>query len=285
MLKNNLIALVAIVALFTSCAKEYDSIEVTDEKAIQEYLKSHPGFLPLSSGAYYKINEQGTGSSVKYSDSVYYSYNFKSFGGTLFQTTNELNIPSTFLGYTGQFGIGGVAYNFVQMREVLAKLNRGGKATLILPSKLAFGKNGLASSNIGSNENLVIDLGLYSFSKRHEADVYETSKFLAANSSLNFTLDPSGVRYIVQTPGTGATMIDANSTLVANYSAKYLDGVILDQGTSTTLVLRNMIQAWRTILPGKLTTGGKIRMIVPSNMAYGTGVLDFEIEIVSFTND
>ncbi|RZK63750.1 MAG: hypothetical protein EOO85_30760 [Pedobacter sp.] len=196
-----------------------------------------------------------------------------------------MTIPSTFLGYTDRFTIGGQPYVFTPIREVLSMLKRGGTAKLIIPSSMAFGRNGFESIGVGSNENIMVDLGIYSYSKRHEVDEFEINKFIA-NKSLTMIKDPSRARYSISTPGTGTDAITLNSTLVVNYTGRYLDGTVFDSSADGAFssVLSGLIKGWQLIIPGKLRAGGKMRLIVPSDLAYGSAPLDFDIEIVSVTN-
>ncbi|WP_406824153.1 FKBP-type peptidyl-prolyl cis-trans isomerase [Pedobacter sp. KACC 23697] len=286
--KLGLFAILLVTVVFSSCKKEYESIESTDDAAIQAYLKKNNLNFDKdpTKGYYFKINTQGTGSKVANQDSVYYTYTFKTLSGQVLQQTSDLMILGTYLGYTDQFMINSntVNYVFAPVREVLSKLNRGGKATLIMPSHLAFGKNGLSALNIGSNENIIVDLVMYNESKRHEIDELEINKFIA-NNNLTLIKDPSRARYSIITPGTGTDAISLTSTIVANYTVRYLDGTVLQTSTdgSFSSVLSDLYKGWQIILPGKVTAGGKLRLIIPSDLANGRP-LDFDIEIVKVTN-
>jgi FKBP-type peptidyl-prolyl cis-trans isomerase len=284
--KLSLFTLLLTTVIFSSCNKEYESIESVDDAAIQAYLKKNNLSFEkdAKTGYYYKINTPGSGDVIQNQDSIYYSYTFKTLSGQVLNQTSDLMIPGTFLGYTDRFTINSVSYVFTPIREVLTKLKRGGKATLIMPSKIAFGKNGVSFLNIGSNENILVDLGIYTESKKHEIDEFEINKFIA-NNSLTMIKDPSRARYNITTPGTGTTPITLSSTLVANYTVRYLDGTVLQTSTDGTFtdVLSNLYKGWQLILPGKVTAGGKLRLIIPSDLANGIP-LDFDIEIVSVTN-
>ncbi|TCD12485.1 hypothetical protein EZ449_00080 [Pedobacter frigidisoli] len=285
--KLSLFALLLATTIFSSCTKEYESIQAVDDVAIQAYINSNKLTMTkdATSGYYYNVITPGTGAVIKNSDSVYYSYTFKLLNGTVLNKTSDLMIPGTFLGYTDQFTIGGTAYVFTPIREVLTKLKRGGTASLIMPSNLAFGKNGLSAINVGSNENIIVDLGIYTQAKRHEVDEFEINKFIADNK-LTMIKDVSRARYSISNPGTGTSVITVNSTIAANYTLRYLDGTVIQTVTDGSFsgLLSDLVKGWQLILPGKVTTGGKLRLIIPSDLGYGTTPLDFDIEIVSVTN-
>ncbi|WP_175634100.1 FKBP-type peptidyl-prolyl cis-trans isomerase [Pedobacter ghigonis] len=288
----SLFTLLLATVIFSSCKKEYESIETIDDAAIQAYLKKNNlSFEKDASGYYYKVTTDGTGDVIKNSDSVYYSYTFRTLSGQVLNQTSNVMIPGTFLGYTDRFTINNVSYVFTPIREVLTKLKRGGNATLIMPSNMAFGKNGISFLNIGSNENILVNLGIYSESKVHQIDELEINNFLSANS-LTAIKDPSRVRYIVTQQGTGDQVL-ASSTLSVNYTGRLLNGNIFDQtsGTALSIDLANAIKGWGILKNFK--AGTKIRLFIPSDLGYGqagngtipgNAVLDFDIEIVSVTN-
>jgi len=282
--KLGLFSILLATIIFSSCKKEYESIQSIDDAAIQTYLKQNNLSFTKdpTKGYYYKITAQGTGSAVANQDSVYYSYTFKTLSGQVFFQSTDLMIPGNYLGYTDRFTFNQQQFLLTPVREVLSKLNRGGKATLIMPSYMVFGKNGLSALNIASNENVIVDLGLYLESKRHEIDELEINK-LISNNNLTLTKDPSRARYSIITPGTGTDAINLNSTIVANYTLRTLDGVVVPQPAQITDVLSNLFKGWQLILPGRVTAGGKLRLILPSDLANGMP-LDFDIEIVSVTN-
>jgi len=285
--------------LFSACEKEYDSIETVDDAAIQTFIKtSNVKYTKDATGYYYNISAQGSGAALKNSDSVYYSYKFKTLNGQLLNQSSDVMIPGTFLGYTDRFTISSSSFVFTPIREVLSKLNRGGTATLIMPSNLAFGKNGLSTINVGSNENILVELGIYTESKIHEINELEINNFLISNS-LTAVKDPSRVRYIVTQQGTGNQVL-SSSTLILNYTGRLLNGTSFDSNTAGTFstTLAEVIPGWNILKNFK--AGTKLRLFIPSDLAYGqagrvdtststyvippNAVLDFDIEIVSVTN-
>ncbi|WP_316739824.1 FKBP-type peptidyl-prolyl cis-trans isomerase [Pedobacter aquatilis] len=291
-----LLAFLAAIVL-TACEKQNDTIQVVDDAAIQTYIRQNNlTMIKDVSGYYYNITTPGTGADLKNSDSVFYSYSFKTLSGRVLNQSNNLSIPGTFLGYTDRFIINNTAYNLTPVREVLAKLKRGGKASVIIPSNLAFGRNGIAALDISSNENILVELGIYTQSKRHEIDELQIDNFLTANS-LTAIKDASRVRYIVTQQGTGTEPISNSSTLSVNYTGRFLTGSTFDtsSGTPVEFELSGTIKGWQILKNFK--AGTKVRIFVPSDLAYGEDgssqgavaipgntCLDFDIEIVSVKN-
>ena len=284
---KSLLVLLAIMMVFNSCKKEYESIESIDEAKIQAYIKQNN--IPAikdPSGYYYQIIDKGLGGTVKNSDSIYYSYTFKSLTGKVFSQTTDISIAGDYLGYSDRFIINGSNYLVTPFREVLSQLNRGGKATMILPSFMAFGKNGITNLGIGSNEILLVDLGIYNVSKKHEAEDIAINAFILKN---NLNLTKLNTAYFsVVNPGTGTEAISLSSTIKANYTLRSLNGAVIEKSTdgAFSAMLSTLFKGWQQILPGRVTKGGKIRIVIPSALGDVriTQPLDFDIEIVDVTN-
>lgn len=290
-------ALLGCLVLFNSCKKEYEDIETVDERSIAEYIAKNnlTNVEKDALGYYYQILTPGTGAAVTNADSVYYTYDFKNTSGTSFLKTPEYQLSSTFLGYTDRFSFKTIP----AVRNTLGMLKKGGTARVILPSRMAFGKNGVSSLGIGSNEVIVIDLALLDLNNRVEADNYVINKFITANS-LQMTLDPSRVRYSISAVGTGKETVLETSTIKAKYTGRLLDGTVFDSSTDgADFRLDEVVAGWTKIIPGKIGVGGKIRLLIPSDLGYGkssqsdgngqviipgNSCLDFDIEIISVTN-
>ena len=280
-----IVALFSALVLFSSCKKEYETLEQLDNKNIKAYQDANSGLVFKDTAGYsYSITSPGTGSVVNNSDSIFYAYAFKSLAGKVYNQTNDLMIAGAYLGYTDQFLVGKATYSFKPIREVLSKLKRGGKATLLLPSRMAFGKNGLPAFGISSNETILVELTVYTFQKKHEVDAFEIPTFITRNN-LTFLTDPSGIRYQIIAAGTGVENIGNYSSLVCTYTGRYLDGTVFDAGVDVSFRLDQLIKGWQVILPGKIKAGGKIRIIIPSHLGYGARPLDFDIEVKTITND
>jgi FKBP-type peptidyl-prolyl cis-trans isomerase FkpA len=87
---------------------------------------------------------------------------------------------------------------------------------------------------------------------------------------MNAIAHSSGLYYEIVTPGSGATA-SANSTIYITYVGKFLDGSTFDQQSNpgaTGWPLSQLIEGWRTGIP-LIQEGGRIKLIVPSAMAYG----------------
>ncbi|WP_343533386.1 FKBP-type peptidyl-prolyl cis-trans isomerase [Pedobacter sp.] len=112
--------------------------------------------------------------------------------------------------------------------------------------------------------------------------------FIAKNN-IQATKHSSGLYYQIINQGTGAS-VTAASTVGVNYEGKLLNGTQFDKSTQTvTFPLTGVIQGWTIGVP-LIKVGGRIRLILPSTLAYGNqspgpgipknSVLDFTIDLL-----
>lgn len=273
----------ALMLLFSSCEKQYESIESIDDAKIKEYIaKNNIPAVKDPSGFYYQVLEQGTGAPMLNKDSVFYSSTIKSLTGTVYYQTKEFSNESTYLGYV----------NPTAYRTAMNAINRGGKLRVIVPSYLAYGKNG--SGAVPPNEIIVSDLTVYPETKQWELDDRLIRNFISSKGLTGFTKHPSRVYQNISVAGTGTT-ITSLSTITVKYTGRLLNGTKFDESGTTDLVniLSDLIPGWRKVMVG-IKKGTKMRIIIPSDLAYGTradqptipanSVLDFDVEIVDVTN-
>ncbi|MGJ7030348.1 FKBP-type peptidyl-prolyl cis-trans isomerase [Niabella hirudinis] len=107
--------------------------------------------------------------------------------------------------------------------------------------------------------------------KTVESEKEAMTKF-ATDSSINVTTDPSGVMYEIVEPGTGAAPTATNSVM-AKYVGRFLNGKGFDSSyvrdpNGTSFYLNEVITGWQIGIP-KIKEGGKIKLIIPSSLAYG----------------
>lgn len=112
----------------------------------------------------------------------------------------------------------------------------------------------------------------------------------ASQNGIAATNHPSGLYYAVLDPGTGDAPT-ANSNIFIRYTGRLLNGTIFDQKqdeTQTGWPLSGLIEGWKIGLP-LIKEGGRIRLLIPSALAYGcmnygaipaNSILDFDIELV-----
>ncbi len=96
----------------------------------------------------------------------------------------------------------------------------------------------------------------------------------ATTIGMNAQAHESGIYYEILEPGTGETPT-INSNIAITYVGKFLDGEKFDEATSPNntasnphWALASLIEGWRIGLP-LIKEGGKMRLLVPSKLAYG----------------
>ena len=86
------------------------------------------------------------------------------------------------------------------------------------------------------------------------------------NNGITYTIHPSGILYQIITPGDTAKPNLCNS-LTMTYAGKLMTGIQFDKGT-ITYPLKDLIVGWQIAVP-LIGKGGKIKMVIPSSLAYG----------------
>lgn len=111
--------------------------------------------------------------------------------------------------------------------------------------------------------------------------------YAAANGMTPIT-HSSGVVYQVTVAGTGPNATQTDNVKV-NYTGKFMDGAVFETSTTpVTFRVDGTIPGWQVALQ-QLREGGKIRVIIPSSLAYGcegrgsipsSAILYFDIELL-----
>jgi len=288
-------ALIGLTILFSSCKKEYESIQSVDAQKIKDYLSANSITAvedPDKTGFYYQIIP-GTGTDTtkyKYTDSVLYNGTVKSLAnGTTYLTTSTYANLGAFVGYSNTLN----GISIPAIRTVLTKMKRGDVARIFLPSYLAFGKNG--SGDIPSNENIDLVITTYADKNQTALDERLIQKFITDKGLTGMTRDGSGVYYSVSAAGTRPDSTTNFSTITTTYTGRLIDGTVFDSNTDVIFSLSpgSVIDGWTKTIPGKIGVGGKMRMLIPSGLGYKTtgsgtispnSILDFDIEITARKN-
>jgi len=120
-----------------------------------------------------------------------------------------------------------------------------------------------------------------------EKDIATIDKYLSDKSIVAET-DPSGLRYVITTAGTGTSPTLSNK-ITAKYTGKFLDnGSIFDSGTLNAYPLSGLIQGWQIGFQ-HIPKGSTAVLYIPSGLAYGksgqgaipaNSNLIFEVELI-----
>lgn len=125
-----------------------------DDKLLNDYFtKNKIKATKTASGLYYKIEKTGTGENAKAGQNVTVNYTGKTIDGTTFDS----NVDPKF-NHVSPFAFGlGQGQVIKGWDEGVALLKKGGKATLYIPSNLAYGERS-PSPLIPENSVLIFDV-------------------------------------------------------------------------------------------------------------------------------
>lgn len=128
--------------------------KIVDEKALVDYFKKNKiTVAKTASGMYYKITAPGTGENAKAGKSVTVNYTGRTMDGTPFDSNVDPKFNHV-QPFTFNLGQGQVIKGW---DEGIALLKKGGKATLYIPSGLAYGERS-PSPAIPANSILIFDV-------------------------------------------------------------------------------------------------------------------------------
>jgi FKBP-type peptidyl-prolyl cis-trans isomerase FkpA len=126
--------------------------------------------------------------------------------------------------------------------------------------------------------------------QQRQKDIRQIEDSIAAGKT-DAIKNEQGVYYTIMKEGTGR-QVSVNDTVVAHYKGYlFSDGMVFDQTkeNTATFPLRRLIRGWQIGVP-LLKVGGKIKLVIPSDMAYSirtraakippNSILVFEIEVV-----
>ena len=102
----------------------------------------------------------------------------------------------------------------------------------------------------------------------NDNDVNQRAQMIAFcnNNGITYTLHPSGILYQITASGDTAKP-NLCTSLTMTYTGKLMTGIQFDKGT-ITFPLKDLIVGWQIAVP-LIGKGGKIKMVIPSSLAYG----------------
>ena len=253
-----------LLSIIVACEKEYETIESIDSRNVTDYIKANNinAVEYGNTGIFYEVITPGTGADLAYSDQVPVLLTIKSLDGT-YTSLDTFSYTNRYYDYLGYFNPEGLR---IGIKEVLKK--SAGALRMIIPSRLAFGRNG--NGNVGGNASLDVSVKVLDKSKIREYEDFGIKKYMTANSLTGFTKTSSGIYYKIADAGAGSP-IALDSTISVEYTGKYLNGVVFNKtaaGSPISQELGGFIEAWKEIVP-LIKQGGSVQLITPSSAAYG----------------
>ncbi len=160
-----------LAVAFFSCKEDDLEKQREDElRELNEYIQNNYSDVePTVSGLYFIQTEEGAGDSIQIGDRVQFFYDLWQLDSTYVQGSGRYEpvevvvLPPTQLSSSAQ-SVG----TMLGLHEALTYMKPGGKASLILPSQLAFGQYG--SYTVSGFTSLIMEVEIY---KVYPAEVPE----------------------------------------------------------------------------------------------------------------
>ena len=135
---------------FVTKQSEAELLKIEEEKQILAKLTQ--GMKETNSGLKYNISKKGTGDNAKPNDLLSVHYSLKLLDGSEIDSSFTRGEPIQFT-----CGVGQVIKGW---DEAMQLLNKGSKATLVIPSELGYGSTGAGNGVIPPNSTLIFEVEL-----------------------------------------------------------------------------------------------------------------------------
>lgn len=279
-----------------------------EPKELAEYLEMNQITAePIEPGYYYIEHQRGTGNIVKPGDLIKAHFFISTVVGDELYSSYDAGEPlEVEIGRT---------FDNVGVTEALQRVRKGTKATIIVPSEIAFGPEGRGDV-VPPYTTMVYDIEVMEVISKEEADKQKAeeerlqqqqAEQRKANEKMNIqnylkennldaTPTASGLYYIEQVKGDGPKPQPGN-TVKVHYTGTLLNGNKFDSSVDRgepfefTLGMGQVIRGWDEGI-AMMNVGSKGLLIIPSELGYGSrsmgpqlpanSTLVFEVELLGF---
>ena len=256
-----------------------------EEESLKKYIEEKKiTVAPLPSGLYFVETSQGKGAKIDSGKWVKAHFKVSLIDGKQVFSTEDRGEPMEFE-YGKRFDTPG-------FEEGISKMLKGGKATFIVPSKIAFGEAGRGAM-VPPYSTVIYDVEVIDIQSKadHDKALAEKKKTDAAKLETNkkqegelmkkyltehkITAKPSasGLIYVEKVKGTGAKAA-AGKKVKVHYTGTLLDGTKFDSSRDRNepfefeLGKGQVIKGWDEGI-AMMNVGGKATLVIPSSIAYG----------------
>lgn len=313
-LKYIFLALLA-VGLFFACDREFSDFEGDEMAKLNAWVqvKNIPAEALKPSGLYYISTQAGTGLSPEDGDFVIYSYKEKTLEGVVL-STNDYTTAKLYDGfdfnyhyspvftayniYNGFNLLEGYDINIVNGRGVkkymvrglyegLSYMQEGGKATLIMPSILAYGRSSFSINSSVSTlpyQSLVYEVELHKVVKNPRDYEKVIIEEYVDNNYPGLEIINDSIYYVQLSPPTHDSVVGKDSIVKVYYKGMFLDGFVFDTnidsvqqklyGRTFSSKLALEVTIGKDVVKGfsqaltKMNYGEWARVIIPSYCGY-----------------
>ncbi len=305
-----LLALAAFI-IFSSCEKEVDEREADEMLRLDAYIKlNYPDAIKTSSGLFYVIIEEGDGTKTTSNDYILYDYTGMDLDENVFETTikSEAILHDIFSSKINYVPIFRKYYNPMKsllpcLFEGFSLISQGGKAKIIVPSRLAYGKN--TYKGLNPFTSVIFDIELVRVVS--DPDAYE-KELIENYLSQNYPdLVPDSIKtekgvYILEfvqhpdeeedeeeeeeNPVPYNQPIEEGYEVTLDYQGRLVDGFLFDTSIRSVAEAAGMLNSSKTYEPIKVTVGSEAhiqgfseallnlttfsyaKVLIPSSLAY-----------------
>ena len=290
------VGVVALLALagstsLTSCKKD-DQVQAdytaTDDALIKSYIATNniTTAQKQASGLYFvPVVTNANAAKPTAGTNVSFLFTGKLLDGTTFGSTQDKTKP-------GYFVLGNSS-TINGLQEGISLMHLGDKATLLIPSGLAFGPNGNGST-VPPNTVVRIDVEVIDFNFAATDDAL-IQKYIADNNITGAQKQASGLYYVPVVANSTGTQAAAGKQVSVLYTGKLLDGSTFDASSQHGNTPFTFQLGAKQVIPGwdegiaLMRKGEKATLLIPSALAYGpsspstavpaNSVLRFDVEL------
>jgi FKBP-type peptidyl-prolyl cis-trans isomerase len=282
-------------ASLASCSKDDAApadYSATDDALIQKYLTDNniTNAVKQPSGVYYvPVVTNATAPLATTGKVVSILYTNQLLNGTVFDATSQRNNnPFNFILGVNRIQVAGI-------EQGLALMHKGDKATLLIPSGLAYGPGG-AGTAVPANSVIRSDIELTDINSDFTVpDDNIIKKYLADNNITTAVKQASGLYYVPGKVVPTGTPAVRNTTVSVLYTGRLMDGTIFDASSRNNNLPISFVLGRGQVIPGwdegiaLMRKGETGQLLIPSALAYGPAgagtaiapntVLRFEVEV------
>lgn len=252
------------LGIIVACDNDFSDPQGDEMAKFNAWIQVHniPAEAQKTSGLYYISTREGSGSSPVDGDYVIYSYKEKTLEGIVL-STNDYATAKLYSGFDANYhyspvftaydsklmtsgfnplegytisinlstGKGVTRYMNYGLYEGLGYMKEGGKATLIVPSKLAYKGGVYALSSAASTipyQSMLYEVELHKVVKNprdYEKEVIKS--YIDSNYPGLETINDS-IYYIQLSPPTHDSIVGKDSIVMVYYKGMFLDGFVFD---------------------------------------------------------
>ncbi|MCX6307023.1 MAG: FKBP-type peptidyl-prolyl cis-trans isomerase [Bacteroidetes bacterium] len=256
-----------------------------EEESLKKYIEEKKiAISPAASGLYFIETLAGKGAKIDSGVWVKAHFSVSLIDGKQVFSTQERGEPMEF-----EFG---KKFDTPGFEEGVSKMLKGGKATFIVPSKIAFGETGRGAM-VPPYSTVIYNVEIVDIQSKadHDKQAAEKKKTEGAKLETNkkqegelmkkylvdhkITAKPtaSGLIYVEKVKGTGAKAA-AGKKVKVHYTGTLLNGTKFDSSRDRNepfefvLGQGQVIKGWDEGI-AMMNVGGKATLVIPSNIAYG----------------